>query len=448
MSDGVAPTARGVLHLKEVRAPTVARATLLRLARMPVGAAGLATAVAVLGDGVFSDQAAALADVDVSTAAVAADRLVVEGLMASAVPLGFAHPMVREAVYGECGPALRGRWHARAAELLAATGAGDERVAAHLLPTVPTGSETSAATLRRAARRAARTVSPDIAARYLARALAEPPPPGERGATALELGTAGFPPAHQRPRSSSTYAGRCCWCRSRRHDRGAWLLLSRTSAMDTSVPGAVAILDEALVDLAGSPAELLAPLVHERCGQGITHPETFASSIVLMGEPPATAHSPAERLALCHHANRRCFAGTSARTTEELALAALADGRLVHDLGPESATLHQLAYALAAPTDLTSPCRCWAWRSPPARTADRPSGSPARSAPARSPDSCVVTSPRWRQTATRRWTCPACRRSWSPRSARSPAWRSSSGVRWTMPTRCWSRPDVGGSFPR
>jgi DNA-binding CsgD family transcriptional regulator len=347
VSDGVAPTARGVLHLKEVRAPTVARATLLRLARMPVGAAGLATAVAVLGDGVSLDQAAVLADLDVPTAAVAADRLVVEGLMASAVPLGFAHPMVREAVYGELGPALRGRWHARAAELLAATGAGDERVAAHLLPTVPTGSETSAATLRRAARRAQDRGAPDIAARYLARALAEPPPLAERGATALELGTAGFLAGAPVAEVEQHVRRALLLVQEPAARRDAWLLLSRTSAMDTSVPGAVAILDEALVDLAGSPSELLAPLVHERCGQGITHPETFASSIDLMGEPPATAHSPAERLALCHHANRRCFAGTSARATEELALAALADGRLVHDLGPESTTLHQLAYALA-----------------------------------------------------------------------------------------------------
>ncbi|GAA4752330.1 LuxR family transcriptional regulator [Nocardioides endophyticus] len=347
VADGVPPTVRGVLHLKEVRAPTVARATLLRLARMPVGATGLATAVAVLGDGVSLDQAAALADLDAPTAAVAADRLVVEGLMTSAVPLGFAHPIVREAVYGELGPAERGRWHARAAELLGAAGAGDERIAAHLLPTVATGSETSAATLRRAALRALERGAPDIAARYLARALAEPPPPEERGATALALGTAGFLAGAPVSEVEQHLRHALRLVREPVARRDAWLLLSRTSAMDTSIPGAVAILDEALIDLAGSAPELLAPLMHERCGQGITHPETFASSIDLMAEPPATAQSPADRLALCHHANRRCFAGTSARATEDLAIAALADGRLVHDLGPESTTLHQLAYALA-----------------------------------------------------------------------------------------------------
>ncbi|MDQ4047835.1 MAG: ATP-binding protein, partial [Actinomycetota bacterium] len=51
-ADGVRPTADAAARVRQVRPPTLSRAILLRLARMHAGDAELATAVAVLGEGV------------------------------------------------------------------------------------------------------------------------------------------------------------------------------------------------------------------------------------------------------------------------------------------------------------------------------------------------------------------------------------------------------------
>lgn len=349
VADGVRPTAEAAGRVRQVRPHTLARAILLRLARLPAGATELATAVAVLGDAATPALARDLAGLDEPTAAAALDRLAAAQILSPALPLDFVHPLVREIVDGELGPAARADWHARAAALALAQGGPIEHAAPHLLWTTPAGDPTTTRALRRAARGALDRGAPDIATRYLERALAEPPPADERAATLLELSGAGFLAgeplaalqAHAREavRLTEDPAART----------GAWLLLSRLTAMDRSVPGAVAVLEEALADLAALDAEQLAPLENELCGHGQTHPETLARAVARMDEqaPPAGS-TPAERLALCNLASRACFTGRSAARTAELAQRALAGGRLARDLGPDSNSLHQVAFALAA----------------------------------------------------------------------------------------------------
>ncbi|MGI8594407.1 MAG: AAA family ATPase [Solirubrobacteraceae bacterium] len=75
VADGVRPAASAAAHLRDVRPPTLSRAILLRLGRMPAGAAELATAVAILGEGVSLEQARRLAGQDEPAAADALDRL-------------------------------------------------------------------------------------------------------------------------------------------------------------------------------------------------------------------------------------------------------------------------------------------------------------------------------------------------------------------------------------
>ena len=74
-------------------------------------AVALAQAAAVLGGGVPLRQAEALAGI-VSDAARAADALIAGGVLRSAHPLEFLHPLIGAAVYAGMGPAARSREHA------------------------------------------------------------------------------------------------------------------------------------------------------------------------------------------------------------------------------------------------------------------------------------------------------------------------------------------------
>jgi DNA-binding CsgD family transcriptional regulator len=175
---------------------SVTREIAARLARLPDAAGTLARAGAVLGGGVALHRAARLAGLDDAEAAAAADALVAAGLLGSAHPLEFLHPLVRAAVYAGIGPAARAAEHARAARLLAAEGESPERVAAQLLRCHPAGDLWAFERLVAAAGLAAARGAADAVATYLCRALEEPPPPELRADVLLDLATA---EAHRDP---------------------------------------------------------------------------------------------------------------------------------------------------------------------------------------------------------------------------------------------------------
>lgn len=189
-ADGVEPAAGSAPLVRQLAPATVARAVLLRLARLGDEASALARAVAVLGDGASLRRAAALAELDEERAAPLAGELAAVGILGGEPPLAFAHPILRAAVYGEIDHAQRGHWHRRAADLLAEGGAAADAVAVHLLAAEPAGDPAVAATLREAAARALTRGAGPGAVSFLRRALAEPPPAQERGPLVLELASA------------------------------------------------------------------------------------------------------------------------------------------------------------------------------------------------------------------------------------------------------------------
>ena len=168
----------------------VTREITARLLSLPDAAARLARAAAVLGKDVPLRQAAALAGLGQSEAVEAADVLVAAGMLGSAQPLEFLHPLVRAAVYAGLGEATQSREHARAARLLKDEAASPERIAAQLLRCQPTGDAWACDQLVAAARLASARGAGEAATKYLRRALAEPPPPEARAAILLELGAA------------------------------------------------------------------------------------------------------------------------------------------------------------------------------------------------------------------------------------------------------------------
>ena len=189
--DNRLPTdADGAARVPHVGPASVADAVLLRISAAHPQAPALVRAVAVLGDGAGLTEAARLAGIPLETAADAADVLVAQAILKAPRGLEFAHPILREAVYGDLGPRHRAVEHGRAAHILAAAGASSERVAAQIVQAEPIGDDARVAFLRRVADADLTRGAPAAAAALLRRALAEPPPSGERGAVLLELGIA------------------------------------------------------------------------------------------------------------------------------------------------------------------------------------------------------------------------------------------------------------------
>jgi DNA-binding SARP family transcriptional activator len=187
-SEGVTPDAGHAAAVEAIGPRAVARTVLLRLARLPQDTVAVARAVAVLGENPPLPALAALAGVPEHKAADAIAVLDRAEILRGEAPLGFVHPLVRDAVYHELPAARRELEHARAARVLADLGAAPEAVAAQLLRAPQRGDGWTVARLQDAAQVALARGAPVPARVYLERALAEPPEAPDRGPLAIELG--------------------------------------------------------------------------------------------------------------------------------------------------------------------------------------------------------------------------------------------------------------------
>ena len=185
---GVAPSTAAASEVQSVGPAAVGRFVLHRLAALGPSATELARSVAVLGDESDPSLAARVSGLSEQAARDAVDDLVRADIFAQGERLGFVHPIVRAALYGDLAPGERQARHAAAAEALATAGAAPERVTAHLLLTAPAGDRDRVQTLRCAAIAAAHRGAPGAAAARLRRALDEAPEEQERAEILSELG--------------------------------------------------------------------------------------------------------------------------------------------------------------------------------------------------------------------------------------------------------------------
>jgi DNA-binding CsgD family transcriptional regulator len=185
-------TPRATQRIDEIAPPMVARTVGQTLARLGPRAAALARALATLGDGADLELAAALAELGADEASEAVEGLVAEEIIDDAVPLAFVHPIIVAAVRATQSALDQAEAHRRAAELLRGRGAEVERIALQLMHTTPAADASVAGELRVAALRARSRGAPATAAALLARALKEPPLPGDRGELLLELAQAEY----------------------------------------------------------------------------------------------------------------------------------------------------------------------------------------------------------------------------------------------------------------
>ena len=191
LSEGaIAPTAEAAHQVERIGARTVGRSIRLRVRRLPEHARRLARALAVLEQSELLP-AARLAGLDEAEAAEAADLLTAAGILETGRrPLTFIHPIVRGGIYSDLSGAERAQGHRRAARLLAEQPGAQERVARHLLVSEPAGDDWVVKQLVEVACAAGKQGAPESEAVFLRRALAEPPPPGDRFALLLDLGMA------------------------------------------------------------------------------------------------------------------------------------------------------------------------------------------------------------------------------------------------------------------
>jgi len=189
-ADQIEPTGDQAKQVQALGPRNVARATLVRLGRMPAGSVALARAVAVLAGDAQLPRAARLAGLEQAGALQALDALVEAHVLQADARLAFVHPILRAAIYDELAPGERSELHRRAARLLAEEGAELDAVAAQLLASEPTGSDEVVAQLREAAALALARGAPENAVAYLSRALEEGCERELRARVSFELATA------------------------------------------------------------------------------------------------------------------------------------------------------------------------------------------------------------------------------------------------------------------
>ena len=339
-AEGWRPTAQNAARIGTLAPEAVLRAVGVRLMRLSDDAAGVARAVAVLGDDAELRHIVALTGRAPERVAAAADALAASDILrpADPGPLRFVHALLASAVYADIAPAERATLHRRAAEILHAEQIAPERVAAHLLPSPGSGEAWVVDVLREVARRARASGAPESAASLLRRALREPPRAEARAGVLRELGSGeaatGLPAAVEHLEEAVAAAA------GDRERAPALLELGRALATAGRHGEALARLD-AVDGCAGSDPAIRAAAQAEAGTLGVFDPGRRAALLRAARLPaavaaPAGAGHPA--LAAMRSAHR-ALAG--APREEILALARAADG------GDDPSTSALIATSLA-----------------------------------------------------------------------------------------------------
>ncbi|MEA2313160.1 MAG: hypothetical protein QOE28_3128 [Solirubrobacteraceae bacterium] len=188
--DALEPGASNAGLVPQLSTSEAARSVRLRLARLGQPARRLAEALSVLAPAPEIRYAAQLCELPIDAALELTDVLADAGILHRSPPGEFIHPIARAAVQEQMSLRAQHRAHRCAAQMLADDGASPERVASHALACAPTGDAQVVVWLRSAAASALDSGGPDAAARYLRRALQEPPEESRRSRIHFELGRA------------------------------------------------------------------------------------------------------------------------------------------------------------------------------------------------------------------------------------------------------------------
>lgn len=326
--------------IRELTPTAVSRSILIRLGRLGHGAGRLAEAVAILGDGARLDEAAALAELELEEGGRAAVALTRADILADEPELGYAHPLVRAAVYGDIPPAGRAARHLTAARMLLAAGHKPDRIAAQLLLAPPAGEIALADTLRSAARAATARSESAVAVRHLRRALDELPAHPDRAGILAELGGAEL--ASGDPAAAAAHLTESV--ERAASDQELTLrvrVLAQATAQTEGSAAAVDLLDHFAARLGHADPELSLSLQADAAFLSYLDPSASEKAgerlIDWEGLPGDT---PAQRMVLAFSAGHLAWRGGPAATVLDLVARAHRTGELWSEQGVENPVVH------------------------------------------------------------------------------------------------------------
>lgn len=253
---GYAPTADHADRVGTLRPAGLRERLASYLRTRPPAVRDVAAAIAALGGHGDSALITELAGLDEIGFAAARRALSEAGVLADAREPRFVHRVVQDAIESTMSVAERERWHAAAADLLYRSGRPAEQVAAHLMAVTTFSRPWSVMVLRAAADTALRRGAPDIAARYLRRALLGHCPQDESRARLLvDLATAerGFD-----PQACQRHVVQAMPLLTTVRDRAAAVLRIPPPLLGAVLPSTAALLRGVAEEL-GPPAELDGP---------------------------------------------------------------------------------------------------------------------------------------------------------------------------------------------
>ncbi|MBV6702254.1 AAA family ATPase [Kitasatospora aureofaciens] len=268
----------------------------------------LAAAIATLGEPGDTAQVGRLAGLDPVGCAAALRGLHRLGLLADPNRAIFVHPVVRDAVEAAMSAAERQRRHEGAAAVLYDAGRPAEQVAVQLMAVATSAHPWSAAVLRSAADTALRRGAPDLAARYLRRALldvSEADP--ERARLLVELAVAERSFDHA---ACERHIAQAIPLLATARERAAAALHLPSNFLRATTPSATALLREVAAEL-GHPdtldgfgreaaLRLEARLRHADCRDPVRLAESIGKLSVI--EPAVCSRGERELLAVLLHA--------------------------------------------------------------------------------------------------------------------------------------------------
>ncbi|OJF14057.1 ATP-binding protein, partial [Couchioplanes caeruleus] len=345
---GLRPTADNAGQVHEYGAQALTRGIVDRLAREPDRPRRVAVTLAVLGDDASRTTLATVAELSDFDLAEQLRRLEALGVLGTADPPRFRHRLVRPAVLSTMSPAELTAAHVRAARVRYDEGAPSEVVAGHLMHADHVDGRWPAEVLQDAAQLARGRGAPDVAVRFLRRALREPLDKPQRMRVLLALGTDLL---FHNPAGAARHLRDSLTLMTDTEQRGRTAgLLANALLVAGRGPEAVAVLEEAvreLGDAADAPAArrelallLQAQLIQVAYENVSTIPVVRARLHDLAAAPPR-GDTPGERALLAALSLDGLAGHLSAERTGELLGRALHGGLQLH--GPAG-----VLFALAA----------------------------------------------------------------------------------------------------
>ncbi len=330
--DGVRPDTADPDIVADLGPRAVSRTVLLRLARLDDDAVAVARAVAVLGEGGDLGVLSALTGLSVVAVETAARALIRAEILRPEPPLGFVHPLIRDAVYQELSSVEREVRHAHAAQLLHAAGRPAESVAAHACVLPASGQRWIVESLHEAARIALQRGAAISAVSYLRRALEEPPGPDQHAQIVLDLGMAeamAIDPVPAAEHLGAAYAtlGHDPLRRARVAE-----ILSRILLLTGPPDDAVALARQAQHDLPVEMADARRAMAAvELFAANFGAPDVETQQRLVHELETADGDGPGARMIRAVLAWDLAVTGGSAADCVRLATAALADGTLMNE---------------------------------------------------------------------------------------------------------------------